>query len=66
MLDQYPIKALTPSFSWMKISKQQLFYQWLLKLPSHLYTLASDYSNESSATGSEKKADTTKSFSFSY
>lgn len=30
MLDQYSIKALTPSFSWIKISKQQLFYQWQL------------------------------------
>lgn len=66
MLDQYPIKALTQSFSWMKISKQQLFYQWLLKLPSALYTLASGYSIESSVTGSKKKVDTTKSFAFSY
>lgn len=30
MLDQYSIKALTPSASWIKISKQQLFYQWQL------------------------------------
>lgn len=66
MLDQYPIKALTPSFCWMKISKQQLFYQLLLKLQSGLYTLASDNCNESSVTGSKKKVDTTKSFYFCY
>lgn len=42
----------------MKISKHSS-YQWLLNLPSSLYTLASDHSNESSVTDSKKKVDTT-------
>lgn len=64
MLDQYPIKALTLLTEWKSLNNSS--YQWLLNLPSSLYALASDHSNESSVTGSKKKVDTTKSSSLSY